>query len=133
MNLKSLPILVAGATALLAAPALAQSPVPDGEIRDVFFGKAACPPEPWPVGFGPYEFRADGVFFRKQDLASLFGRYAIADGRICVTFSGPAPPNFCLQVLKDKAQYLFRYEGAPVPDPLPQPHPVTPCPLPDNR
>ncbi len=77
----------------------------------MFVGKAACPPEPWPVGFGPYEFRADGAFFRKQDLASLFGRYAIADGRICVTLSGPAPPNFCLQVLKDKAQYLFRYQG----------------------
>src|SRR5437762_4907816 len=118
MSLSKLPIFITGVTALLAASASAQSPVADNEIRDVFVGKAACPPEPWPVGFGPYEFRADGVFIRKQDLASLFGRYAIADGRICATFSGPAPPNLRLQVLHDKAHYLFRYAGAPAPDPL---------------
>ncbi len=133
VNASGLPLLIAGVTALLSAPACAQSPVPDGEIREVFVGKAACPPKPWPVGFGPYEFRADGVFFRQQDLASLSGRYAISGGRICVTFSGPAPPDFCLDVLKDKTQYFFRHNGAPVPDAPPAPFPVTPCPLPDER
>ena len=53
MNQSGLPILIAGVMALLAAPASAQAPVADSEIREAFVGKAACPPEPWPVGFGP--------------------------------------------------------------------------------
>jgi hypothetical protein len=125
-------ILITGVATLLAAPASAQSPVDDSEIRATFVGKAACPPKPWPVSFGPFEFRADGVFVRVQDIASLYGRYAIADGRICASFSGPSPPNFCFEVLKDGAQYLFRDVSPPVPDTPRPPIPVTPCALPDD-
>jgi hypothetical protein len=132
MNVNALPILIAGLSGLLAAASAAQASVGDSEIRATFVGKAACPPEPWPVGFGPYEFRSDGVFVRMQDLASLFGRYAISDGRICVTFSGPSPPDFCLEVLKDKTQYFFRYQGSPAPSPSSAPYPVTACSLPDG-
>jgi hypothetical protein len=124
-------ILIAAAT-LLAAPAAAQSPITDDEIRAAFVGKAACPPKPWPVSFGPFELRADGVFVRVQDIASLYGRYTIADGRICATFSGPSPPNLCFEVLKDGGQYLFRDVSAPVPDTPRPPIPVTPCALPDG-
>src|SRR5689334_921022 len=58
--------------------------VPDDEIRAAFVGHEAHPPEPWPVSVGPYEFRADGTYFRQQDLASSYGHYAIKDGRICI-------------------------------------------------
>ena len=120
--------------ALLASASEAQTQVAESEIRATFVGKAACPPEPWPVGFGPYEFRADGVFVRVQDIASLWGRYVVSHGRICVTFSGPSPPDFCLAVLKDKLQYFFRREGSGMPRTSSLPYPVTPCLLPaDDR
>ena len=125
-------ILTAGVTALLATFAFAQSPVGDDEIRAAFVGNAACPAKPWPVSFGPFEFRADGVFVRRQDIASLYGRYAIADGRICVTFTGPAPPDFCLEVLKDGAQHFFRDNSRKLPDTPGPLFPVTPCRLPDD-
>jgi hypothetical protein len=125
-------ILIAAAATLLAAPASAQSPVADDEIRAAFVGKAACPPQPWGVGFGPFEFRPDGVFVQVQDIASRYGRYAIADGRICTTFSGPSPSDFCVEVLKDGAQYFFREVSPPVRDTPRPPIPVTPCPLPDG-
>jgi hypothetical protein len=124
-------ILIAAAATLLATPASAQSPVADNEIRATFVGKAACPPKPWPVSFGPFEFRADGVFVRIQDIASLYGRYAIADGRICATFSGPSPPNVCFEVLKEGTQYFFRDVSPPAPDTPRPPIPVAPCDLPD--
>jgi len=95
-------------------------------------GKAACPPKPWPVGFGPFEFRDDGAFVRIQDIASLYGRYGIADGRICVTFSGPLPPNFCFDVLKEGTQYFFGYNSPPPPATPSSPFPVEPCPSPDD-
>ena len=56
-------------------------------------------------------FAPTAPFSASRTLHRCSGVMRIADGRICVTLSGPAPPNFCLQVLKDKAQYLFRYRG----------------------
>jgi hypothetical protein len=122
-------VLVTVAT-LLVFPVSAQSPIGDEEIRSAFVGKAACPPQPWPVGFGPFEFRADGAFVRIQDTGSLYGRYTIADGRICVTLSDSSAPSFCLDVLKDGTQYFLRDLSPPLPATPPGPFPVTPCPLP---
>ena len=133
MRWNSLPVFAAAAVMASVVASSAQSPVDDQDIRTAFVGRAACPPKPWPVSFGPYEFRPDGTYFRMQDIASLHGRYTVAGGRICVSFTGPSPPDFCLEVLKTDAQYFFRYHGSPAPaSPLPA-YPVTPCPLPDHR
>jgi hypothetical protein len=110
-------------------PGAAATPVGDDEIRAAFVGKAACPPKPWPVGFGPYEFHADGEFVRAQDLASLYGRYTISGGRICVTSAGNSPPDLCLAVLKEGDQYFFRDDTPPVPAPPRLAFSVTLCPL----
>jgi hypothetical protein len=105
-------------------------PASDDEIRAAFAGKAACPPEPWPVGTGPFEFRADGEYFRAQDLASAHGRYTIANGKICVTLTGTEQPGFCLAVLKDRERYVFRFDETPAAASRHDPMPVTPCELP---
>jgi hypothetical protein len=104
------------------------TPVPDDEIRAMFAGKAACPPLPWPVSFGPHEFRADGTYYRMQDLASAYGRYTIAKGKICISFSGPNPPDFCLIVTKNDGHYFFQYDSPRFPANQ-QPYFHTPCPL----
>ncbi len=114
------------ATVSPAAPASAG----DDDIRAAFVGKAACPPEPWPVGLGPFEFRIGGEYFRAQDIASAHGRYTIANGKICVTLVGSDQPNFCLAVLKDGERYLFRLDEAPTVASRRDPMPVTPCDLP---
>jgi len=133
-NFGVLPIL-ATSVMLLTDAASAPSQVQDDEIRATFVGKAACPPKPWPVSFGPYEFRADGVFFRAQDVAPWSGRYTIAGGQICI---GPASgradagtESLCFDVLKDETQYFLRAKAAPAPDASSVVFPVTPCPLPD--
>jgi len=147
-----LPIL-AVSVLLLTGAASAPTPVQDDEIRATFVGKAACPPKPWPVSFGPYEFRADGVFFRAQDLAPWSGRYTIAKGQICITPAGAQAnagnENLCFEVLKDETQYFLRAkapapastpaapDASPAPNVSPAPaaasvqFPVTPCPLPE--
>jgi hypothetical protein len=108
----------------------AATPVGDDEIRAVFVGKAACPPKPWPVGFGPYEFHADGEFVREQDFAPLLGRYTVSKGRICVSFAGGSPPDLCFAVVKEGSEYFFRDDTPPLPATPRLPFPVTPCPLP---
>lgn len=102
----SLTVRAGAADALPAAPLIAD----DDDIRAAFAGKAACPPEPWPVGVGPFEFHPDGTFFRAQDIASAHGRYAIAGGKICVTLTGSDKPDFCLAVLRDAGGYSFRQD-----------------------
>jgi hypothetical protein len=124
-------LLAAGFAAAGIADARAQTAVGADEIRSTFVGKAACPPKPWGVSFGPYEFRADGHFFRQQDRASLTGYYSIADGKICIRFTDTVPVKFCLHVLKQDNQYFFRSDDPPLPEP-PAQRPVflvTPCPL----
>lgn len=107
-------------------------PASDEEIRAAFAGKAACPPEPWPVSFGPWEFHAEGDYKRAQDVASAFGRYTIADGKICVTLSGSDKADFCLAVLKRGDGYLFRLDDSAAVASRRDPVPVTPCPLPQH-
>jgi hypothetical protein len=109
-----------------AAPAL----LADDDIRAAFVGKAACPPQPWGVGLGPHEFAADGSYRRARDIASAFGRYTIADGRICVTLMDSERPDFCLAVLRDSGRYLFRLDDEPPAASTDAPEPVEPCPLP---
>jgi hypothetical protein len=134
MQLRALPIL-ATIVMLLTGAASAPSPVQDDEIRTTFVGKAACPPKPWPVSFGPYEFRADGVFFRAQDLAPWSGRYTVASGQICISPSSAqadaGTDSLCFDVLKDETQYFLRTKATPAPNASPVVFPVTPCPLPD--
>ncbi len=104
---------VLGALALLAPGAVrAETPVADAEIRAHFVGRAAVPAAPLPVGFGAYEFRADGSFHRQQDIASLFGRYVVADGKICIepAAGDPHGERFCLVVLREGDQYFLRVE-----------------------
>jgi len=129
-------MLAAGASALILsadAPAphmLAAGPLSDETIRATFVGKAACPPQPWPVGVGPHEFLADGRYRRARDLAPSYGRYTVADGRICVTLAESERPDFCLAVFASGGRFLFRLDDAP---PATSPHgatPVEPCPLP---
>jgi hypothetical protein len=115
-----------------AAPPAPASPVDDADIRATFTGKAACPPEPWPISVGPWEFHAGGNYVRVQDLASAFGRYAIADGKICVTLAGSDKADFCLAVLKRGDGYLFRLDTAAGGGSRHDPVPVTPCPLPQR-
>jgi hypothetical protein len=101
------------------------TPVEDKDIRTAFVGHEAHPPPPWPVSFGPYEFRADGTYFRQQDLASAMGRYVIANGRICIGAEEGAPANECYKVLRDGSQYFLQNaagRGAPFPVTL---HPIT--------
>jgi hypothetical protein len=93
---------------LIADPA----PVSDDEIRAAFVGHEAHPPQPWPVSFGPYEFRADGSYFRQQDLASSYGHYAIKDGLICISDAPDGPANQCYKVLRNGTQYYLQYTGA---------------------
>jgi hypothetical protein len=107
-------------------PAAVQ-PASDDDIRATFVGKAACPPQPWPVGVGPHEFRADGTYARSRDLATAHGRYTIADGRICITLADSSKPDFCLAVLKDGPGYTFRLDDAPPRASTHSPVPVEPC------
>jgi len=107
-------------------------PVGDEEIRSIFASKAACPPEPWPVGTGPWEFRDGGDYFRAQDLASAHGRYAIQNGKICVTLVGSDKADFCLAVLKRGDAYLFRLDDSAVAASRREPVAVSPCPLPHD-
>ena len=109
------------------APAVA---VKDEDIRAAFAGKAACPPQPWAVSTGPWEFRTNGEYFRAQDLASAHGRYVIQDGKICVTLAGSDKADFCLAVLKREDEYLFRLDDSAAAASRRPPVPVTPCPLP---
>jgi hypothetical protein len=102
----------------------------DDDIRAAFVGKAACPPQPWPVGVGPHEFSADGRYRRARDIAAAHGRYTIADGRICVTLAESEKPDFCLAVFASGPRFLFRLDDAP---PAESPFPATvvePCALP---
>jgi hypothetical protein len=85
------------------------------------------------VSFGPYEFKADGTYHRQQDIASAIGRYTIANGRICMTFEGPWPSNFCLEVLKTGDHYVFRHHSSATGATALPDQPVTPCPLPNGR
>jgi hypothetical protein len=101
-------LIIAAALAIAASAAAELVAVEDNEIRTVFVGHEAHPPKPWPVSFGPYEFRADGTYFRQQDLASFHGRYVIANGRICIGPSDGAPANECYKVLRDGSQYLLQ-------------------------
>jgi hypothetical protein len=94
---------------LIADPA----PVSDDEIRAAFVGHEAHPPQPWPVSFGPYEFRADGTYFRQQDIASFYGRYVINDGQICISDAQGGPAPQCYKVLRNGSQYYLQYTGAP--------------------
>jgi hypothetical protein len=139
-----LPLLVMSLTVLLPevsasaadAPPAADvspavpSPAGDDDIRAAFAGKAACPPQPWAVGVGPFEFRPDGAYFRAQDLASAHGRYAIAGGKICVTLTGSDKPDFCLAVLKDAGGYAFRLDESAALASGHTPVRVVPCDLP---
>jgi hypothetical protein len=100
-------------------------PVEDRDIRTAFVGHEAHPPQPWPVSFGPYEFRSDGTYFRQQDLASAMGRYVIADGRICIRPAEGAFADECYKVLRDGSQYFLQDaagRGAPFPVTL---HPIS--------
>jgi hypothetical protein len=100
-------------------------PVEDKDIRAAFVGHEAHPPQPWPVSFGPYEFRSDGTYFRQQDLASAMGRYVIADGRICIRPAEGAFADECYKVLRDGSQYFLQDaagRGAPFPVTL---HPIS--------
>jgi hypothetical protein len=140
MQLRALPIL-ATSVLLLTGAAGGPAPVQDDEIRATFVGKAACPEKPWPVSFGPYEFRPDGAFFRAQDLAPWSGRYTVAGGQICITPASARPDagseNVCFEVLKDETQYFLRPKvgpassAAPTANASPVQFPVTPCPLPE--
>jgi hypothetical protein len=103
---------VLGAVALFASGIVrGETPVPDAEIRAHFVGQAAVP-DALPVGYGAYEFRADGSFHRQQDIVSLFGRYVVTDGKICVepAASDPHGERFCLAVLRHGDQYFLRAE-----------------------
>jgi hypothetical protein len=129
-------IVLARLVPLLAAAAMAADTpavprvVADDDIRATFVGKAACPPQPWPVGVGPHEFLADGRYRRALDVASAHGRYTVTDGRICVTLAESERPDFCLAVFASGGHFLFRLDDAP---PATSPHaatPVEPCPLP---
>ena len=102
----------------------------DDDIRAAFVGKAACTPEPAPVGVGPHEFRADGAYVRTRDLADARGRYTVADGRICVTLIDSPHSDFCLAVLTSGVGYAFRLDDAPPAASRHAPVPVAPCPLP---
>jgi len=113
-----------------AAPVPMPMPVGDEDIRSIFAGKAACPPEPWPVSTGPWEFHDDGNYFRAQDLAAAHGRYAIQNGKICVTLMGSDKADFCLAVLKRGDTYLFRLDDSASAASRREPVAVTPCPLP---
>lgn len=135
-----LPLLAVAFAAVADVPPAPDAPavpapvlVGDDDIRAAFAGKAACPPEPWPVGFGPFEFRADGAYFRAQDIASAHGRYVIAGGKICVTLAGSEQPNFCLAVLKDPGGYFFRLDDPANAASRHPPVRVTPCQLPALR
>jgi hypothetical protein len=100
-------LIVAAALVVAGSAAAEQVAVDDNEIRTAFVGHEAHPPKPWPVSFGPYEFRADGTYFRQQDLASFHGRYVIANGRICISPSDGAG-NECYKVLRDGSQYFMQ-------------------------
>lgn len=133
-----LPLLAVALAAAADAPsppdALPGGPaavaVGDEEIRAVFAGKAACPPEPRPVGVGPWEFHVGGDYVRHQDLASAYGRYAISGGKIRVTLAGSEHVDFCLAVLKRADAYLFRLDDSAAAESRHDPVAVTPCPLP---
>ena len=125
-----LPLLAAAAVA--ADTPASPRPVGDDDIRAVFAGRAACPPQPWPVGVGPHEFLSDGTYRRRRDLASAHGRYAIADGRICVTLADSPRADFCLAVLGAGDRYLFRLDDDPPAASTHAPVAVEPCPLPDG-
>jgi hypothetical protein len=104
----------------------------DDDIRATFVGRAACPPEPWPVSFGPFEFRPDGSYFRAQDIVSAHGRYVVSGGKICVTIETLSLADFCLAVIKSGGTYAFRIESSAAGAPVLGPLPVTPCPLPQR-
>jgi hypothetical protein len=129
--LRLLPLVAvafAGATDTPATP----RPLVDDDIRATFVGRAACPPQPWPVGVGPHEFLADGRYRRARDVASAHGRYTIADGRICVTLAESERPDFCLAVFASGGRFLFRLDDTP---PAVSPYgatPVEPCALPSD-
>ncbi len=132
------PLLAVALAAAADAPSTSDTrpsapaavPAGDEEIRAVFTGKAACPPEPWPVGVGPWEFHAEGDYKRTQDVAPAFGRYAIAGGKICVTLARSDKVDFCLAVLKSDGGFLFRLDDSAAIASRRDPVPVTPCPLP---
>jgi hypothetical protein len=121
-----------GERAASPPPSASLSLAGDDDIRAAFLGKAACSPQPWPVGVGPHEFRADGAYVRQRDIASAHGRYTVGEGRICVTLAGSDRPDFCLAVLKNTGGYLFRLDDQPPATSAHAPVAVTPCPLPDH-
>ena len=114
------------------APTPPPTPLNNEDIQAVFAGKAACPPGEAPVGVGPWEFHADGDYMRQQDLASAHGRYAVANGKICVTLVDSDKVDFCLAVLKRGDGYLFRLDESESVASRRDPVAVTPCPLPSH-
>jgi hypothetical protein len=130
-------VAIAFAAAADAPPPTGQSGVnastgmvSDEEIRNAFSGKAACSPGELPVGVGPHEFRPNGDYVRRRDLASAHGRYEISNGRICVTLMESKAPDFCLAVLRRNDAWLFRLDQPDGGASRHEPTVVTPCPLP---
>ncbi len=112
------------------APPAVTTPADDQDIRARFAGKAACPPGEPPVGVGPWEFHEGGDYVRQQDLTTAHGRYAVVNGKICVTLAHSDKVDFCLAVLKRGDRYLFRLDDSQTLASQRDPVPVAPCPLP---